>query len=215
MRKILIVDDDDELRSNLSVVLGEIGYDTETAPSGSEAVAKAVSNNFDIALLDLMMPETSGMDVLAELRKITPRTRVIVITAFASTDTAVEAMKKGASDYIAKPFTVENLDITIKKTLEEARFTQGVKQLGLDDTFGALSNSIRREIMKMLDLHKGMRLVELRKALEIEDHTKVLFHLKILREAGLVSQENKTYVLTKEGKEILHAVRLLENQFSQ
>jgi DNA-binding response OmpR family regulator len=214
-KKILVVDDDKELRANLSVVLEDIGYITDTAPSAAEALTKSSSVDFDIVLLDLMIPEASGMEVLGELRKITPRTKVIMITAFASVDTAVEAMKKGASDYISKPFTVQNLDITLKKTLEEARFSLDVKQLGLDETIGSLSNYIRRDIIKLVNLHKGMRLMELTRALEIDDHTKVVFHLKVLRDSGILHQEEKTYYLTKEGDEMLNALRLLENHLSQ
>jgi DNA-binding response OmpR family regulator len=212
MNKILIVDDDDELRSNLSGILGDIGYDTDAAPSGAGAIAKAASNDFDIVLLDLMMPDASGMDVLGELKKITPNIKVIMITAFASIDTAVEAMKKGASDYISKPFNIQALDITIKKTLEEAKFNLNIKQLGLDDTLGSLSNYIRRDIIRLLDMNKKMRLMEITRALEIEDHTKVLFHLKILRDSGIVSQENKLYILTKVGADILNALRILEDR---
>ncbi len=213
--KILIVDDDDELRSNLSVALEDIGYDTDTAHSGADALTKVEADDFDVVLLDLMMPEMSGMEALGELRKITPRTKIIMLTAFASVDTAVEAMKKGASEYIAKPFSIQNLNITLKKTLEEARFSMDVKQLGLDDTLGSLSNYIRRDILKLLDLFKGMRLMELTRALEIEDHTKVVFHLKILKESKIITREDRTYVLTKEGGEVLSALRLLENHLTQ
>ena len=212
MNKILIVDDDEELRSNLSAILGETGYHTDTASSGAEAISKTASNEFDIVLLDLMMPETSGMDILEELQKRTPRTKVIMITAFASIDTAVQAMKKGASDYISKPFNMKSLDITLKKTFEEIKFNKNLKQLGLDDTLGSLTNYIRRDIIKLLDLNKKMRLMEIARTLEIEDHTKVVFHLRILRDAGIIAQEEKSHFLTKEGGEILNALRLLENR---
>lgn len=214
MDKILIVDDDQELRSNLCAILGEMGYHTDTASSGAEAISKAASNAFDVVLLDLMMPETSGMDTLEELQKRSPRTKVIMITAFASFDTAVEAMKKGATDYISKPFNMKSLEITLKKTFEEIKFNKNLKQLGLDDTLGSLTNHIRRDIIKLLDLNKKMRLMEITRSLEIEDHTKVVFHLRILRDFGIVRQEGKSYVLTKNGSAILNALRLLENHLT-
>ncbi|OGP66047.1 MAG: hypothetical protein A3K22_05015, partial [Deltaproteobacteria bacterium RBG_16_42_7] len=154
-KKILIVDDDDELRANLSGILRGKGYHTDEASSGKEAIKKALLGEFDIVLLDLMMPKMSGMDVLTELRKLKPKTKVIMITAFASIDNAVEAIKKGASDYISKPFKIEELHTTIRRALEEARFDMSVKKLDLDYTLSSLSNPIRRKIIKLLYENKG------------------------------------------------------------
>lgn len=215
MGKILVVDDDEEFSSDLSAILGEKGYHTDTASTGAEAISKTASNDVDVVLLDLMMPETGGMDILGELQKRTPKTRVILLTAFASIDTAVEAMKKGAIDYISKPFNMASLEITLKKTFEEIKFNKNLKRLGLDDALGSLTNYIRRDIIKLLDVNKKMRLMELTRALEIQDHTKVLFHLKILRTARIISHKGKSYSLTQEGGEILNALQLLENSIAQ
>jgi predicted transcriptional regulator len=107
---------------------------------------------------------------------------------------------------------MKSLEITLKKTFEEIKFNKNLKQLGLDDTLGCLTNYIRRDIIKLLDLNKKMRLMGIARALEIEDHTKVVFHLRILRDAGIITQEGKSHFLTKEGGEILNALRLLENR---
>jgi DNA-binding response OmpR family regulator len=214
MRKILVVDDDDEFRSDLSAILGDLDYHTDTASTEAEAISKTTSKDFDVVLLDLMMPETNGMDILGALQKRTPKTKVIMITAFACVDTAVEAIKKGASDYISKPFNIASLEITLKKTFEEIKFNKSLKGLGLDDTLGSLTNYIRRDIIKLLDLNKKMRLMELTRALEIADHTKVLFHLKILRNAGIISHKGKSYFLTKEGENIFNALLLLEDSIA-
>ena len=95
MKKILIVDDDAELRANLSEILRGAGYYTDEAASGKEAIEKITSKDFDIALLDLMMPKMSGIDVLKEIKKIKPKIRVIMITAFATVENAVDAIKRG------------------------------------------------------------------------------------------------------------------------
>ena len=211
MKKILIVDDDEELRSNLSLVLEEIGYDSYTTHSGAEALTMTETACFDVVLLDLIMPETSGMDILVELQKRMPRTNVIMITAFASVDTAVEAMKKGASDYISKPFKINELIMTIKKTLEEARFNMDLNEFDLNETLGSLTNYIRRDILKLLGLHKRMRLMEITRALEVEDHTKVVFHVRTLKNSRIIHQQEKAYFLTKGGEDMLRALRLLEN----
>lgn len=214
-KRILIVDDDDELRVNLSEILKNKGYHTDEASSGKEAIEKAVSKDFDVVLLDLMMPRISGMDVLTELRKLKPKTRVIMITAFATIDNAVEAIKKGASDYISKPFKIEELDVTIKRVVEETRFEEGIKKLDLDFTMSSLSNSIRRKIIKLLHQNKGMRLMEITRALDIEDHTNVVFHLKTLKESGLIEQDReKIYHVTKEGEKTMECLKILESHLS-
>jgi DNA-binding response OmpR family regulator len=215
MKKILIVDDDAELRANLSEILKNKGYETYEAFSGEEAIKKTETKDFDVILLDLMMPGISGMDVLMELRKVKPKTKIIMITAFATIDNAVEAIKKGASDYISKPFKVAELDATIRQVIEEAKFDMRAEKLDLDYTISSLSNPIRRKIIKLLHHNKGMRLMELTRALGIEDHTKVIFHLRMLRDSKIIEQdEAKTYLLTKEGEKTLKSLKIFESHLS-
>lgn len=216
MKKILIVDDDAELRAKLSEILKEAGYLTDEAASGKEALKRADSNEFDIALLDLMMPGMNGIDTLSEIRKISPKTKVIMITAFATIENAVDAIKKGAYDYISKPFKIEELLFTVRRALEETRFEAGVKKLDLDYTLSSLANYIRRNIVKLLSAGKGMRLMEITKELGIDDHTKVVFHLKILKESGIIEQDkDKRYLLTKEGEKTLDCLKILESHISK
>ena len=213
---ILIVDDDHELLSNLSEILRDRGYQTTEASSGQEALDKAASEGFDIVLLDQTMPKISGMDVLVELKKIRPRIKIIMITAFATIDNATQAIKKGASDYISKPFNVEDLDATISRTLEVRRFEDGIKKLDLDFTMSALSNFIRRKVMKLLNMNQGMRLMELTRALELDDHTKLVFHLRTLKDRGLIKQDTeKIYYLTKEGEKTLSCLKVLEKHLEK
>ncbi len=216
MKNILIVDDDTELRANLSKILRDKGYHTDEAPTGKEAIEKVIPKEFDIVLLDLMMPKMSGMDVLAEIRKLRPGTKVIMITAFATVDNAVEAIKRGASDYISKPFKIEELLTTIRRVLEESRFEEGIKKLDMDFTLSSLTNSIRRKIIKLLHRNKGMHLMEITRALDIEDHTKVVFHLKMLKDSEIIGQDKrKSYFLTKEGEKTLECLKILENYLSR
>jgi len=216
IKKILIVDDDSELRATISEILKGKGYFIEEASSGKEAVEKTTNEKFDIALLDLMMPGMNGMDALSEIRKISPKTKVIMITAFATIENAVDAIKKGAYDYISKPFKIEELIYAVKRALEEVRFEEGIKKLDLDYTLGSLTNYIRRNIIKLLSTGKAMRLMEVTKELEIEDHTKVVFHLKILKESGIIEQDkDKRYLLTKEGEKTLDCLKILENHLSK
>ena len=210
--RILVVDDDAEIRSALADILKSAGYCTEEAVSGNQALEKVISEEYDIALLDMMMPGRDGIDTLIELRRVRPRTRVIMITAFATIENAVTAIKKGASDYISKPFKIKELLNTIRRVLEETRFDNSVKNLNLGDTLSSLSNSIRRNIICLLNSRSKMRLMEITRELDIEDHTKVVFHLKLLKEAGIVAQgKEKSYFLTKEGNRASDLLKFLEN----
>ena len=82
MEKILIVDDDNELRSCLSIILAELGYSSDTASSGEEAMNRVEKDEYKVVLLDLMMPGINGMDVLGRIKSHSPQTKVIMITAF-------------------------------------------------------------------------------------------------------------------------------------
>jgi DNA-binding response OmpR family regulator len=212
MKKILIVDDDAEFRSNLTEVLAGAGYQADGAASAQEAIARSETEEFDIILLDFMMPRMNGVDSLLTLRRVRPKAKVIMITAFATVENAVAAIKKGASDYIAKPFKIEALLTTIRRVLEEARFEVCVNNLDLDRTLSSLANPIRRNIIKLLHDREKMRLMEITRELGIDDHTKVIFHLKLLRETGLVQQDSeKSYSLANEGIKTIDCLRLLEN----
>ena len=209
MKKILIVDNDEELRGNLTEILLDSGYHTGTACNGAEALEKAASG-FDVILLDFMMPGINGLEVLAELKKISTA-KIIMITAFATTDNAVSAIKKGASDYVSKPFMIDNLLITIKRVLEEARFEKKLLQFDMDFTLSSLANPIRRNIIRLLHAHDKMRLMELTRELEISDHTKVIFHLKSLKGSHIIQQnKDKTYSLTPGGIKIFDCLAILE-----
>jgi DNA-binding response OmpR family regulator len=212
MTKILIVDDDAEFRSNLVEVLTGAGYRTESAVSAKAAIDLVNVQEFDIVLLDFMMPKMNGIDALMTLRKARPKTKVIMITAFSSVENAVVAIKKGASDYISKPFKIDELLTTIRRVLEETKFEAGMACLDFDQALSSLANPIRRNIIKLLNAREDMRLMELTRELEISDHTKVVFHLKMLKEAGIIEQDReKSYSLTKEGKKTLECLKTLES----
>ena len=112
---ILVVDDEPDMRIALTHALGRSGYLVETASSGFEALEKFRRERFSLIITDLKMPEMSGMQVLKEVKKVSPEVPVIMITAYGTIGNAVEAMKEGASDYILKPFSAETLEETVKK----------------------------------------------------------------------------------------------------
>jgi two-component system response regulator PilR (NtrC family) len=119
MNKILIVDDEQSMRDFLSIMLKKEGYDVVSAENGQDAV-KAVQNDiFDLVISDVKMPVMDGIGVLKAVKDLSPETVVIMITAYATTETAVEAMKLGAYDYITKPFKVDEIKLVIEKALEK------------------------------------------------------------------------------------------------
>ena len=216
MNKILIVDDDPETRTNIAEILHDAGYYSDEAASGGEAIERITLEYFNIILLDLMMPGMNGIDTLAEVRRLSPKTKIIMITAFATVENAVRAIKKGASDYITKPFKIEELLITIRRVLEEASFEEDIKKLDIDHTLISLSNPIRRKIIQLLCTRKSMRFMEITRELDIEDHTKVVFHLKMLKESGIIAQnKDKSYTLSREGEQTVDCLTILEHYLSE
>ncbi len=128
--RVLIIDDEPSIREVLSFYLQRKQLEVETAADGREGIEKLNNSEFDVVVTDLKMPgELDGLGVLRYIREYHPDTQVIIMTAFASTDTAIEAMKLGAYDYIEKPFNNEELNTLIGKCLEKRRLIQENYQL--------------------------------------------------------------------------------------
>lgn len=117
--RILVVDDEEGMREFLGILLQKEGYQVETAQSGEEALARLGKERFDLVITDLKMPRMSGIDVLNKIKERDPDVGVVLITAYASTETAVDAMKGGAFDYIAKPFDVEEMKEVVRGALKK------------------------------------------------------------------------------------------------
>lgn len=115
--KILVIDDEPRIRDACTIVLSDKGFSVATAPDGEHGLAMIREQHYDIILVDLMMPTISGFDVLTEVRKHHPDTVVIVITGYATLEHSIEAMKKGAFDFIPKPFTPDQLRAVVDKSL--------------------------------------------------------------------------------------------------
>ena len=121
---ILIVDDDQTHRNMLKTLLNKWGYALEEADDGQVAIDLVVEKPYDLILMDIKMINVSGLVALEEIKTINPAIPVIIMTAFSSVDTAVDALKKGAYDYLTKPFDFEKLKITIQRSLEHTRLKQ-------------------------------------------------------------------------------------------
>ncbi|MCP9450678.1 MAG: sigma-54 dependent transcriptional regulator [Nitrospira sp.] len=123
MEKILVVDDEESLRDVLSIMLKRTGYTVTSVADGEQALEILNKEIFDLVITDLRMPKIDGMEVLKAAKSAAPETVVLVITAFASAESAVEAMKQGAYDYLTKPFQIDEVQLIIRNALEKRRLT--------------------------------------------------------------------------------------------
>jgi ATP-dependent Lon protease len=123
--KILIIDDEEIARRNLEHILGKENYDVESSPDGVDALRKIGLSGFDVVLTDLKMAGIDGMEILEKMKTRYPDTKVIMITGYATVQSAIEAMKKGAFDYIAKPFRLDEVRKTVGQALEKKSSLQG------------------------------------------------------------------------------------------
>ena len=127
--RVLIIDDEENIRRTTAVALEGMGYESVGAGSGSEALKQLDKGQFDVAFLDLKLNEENGLDVLPELLKGDSRLQVVVFTAFASIETAVEAIRRGATDYIPKPFTPGQLRQVLSKIIDARKLRGRLAEL--------------------------------------------------------------------------------------
>jgi len=152
--RLLVVDDERSMRELLSIVLRREGYDVTLAENGRRAIELLERGRFDLLVSDIKMPDMTGVDVLRAAKRIDPDILGIMITAFASADTAIEAMRLGAHDYLSKPFDVDELKMKVRNALEQRHLRQEnvllKRALGSTHQF---ANIVGRSD-KMLDIFK-------------------------------------------------------------
>ena len=152
--RILIVEDEKSMREVLKILLEGEEYEIVTAGDGLEGISYIEKDIFDLVITDMKMPKAEGFDVLRKVKEISPDTIVIMITAFGSTETAIEAMKLGAYDYINKPFNIDEIRLIVRKAIEKKRLSAELSILRqkVETTF-TLENIIGRS-PKMQELFK-------------------------------------------------------------
>lgn len=156
---ILIADDEEEIRNSLSIVLREEGYRCATAPNGSTAIEALKEHSFDILVTDLKMPGATGIEVLEEALKYSSDTMTIIITAHATVETAIQALRKGAADYILKPLDFDEVILRIENLLKQKNLIQENKYLRekIDQEFNF--NHIIGESPAMKDVYRMVKRV--------------------------------------------------------
>ncbi len=127
--RVLVVDDEQSMQTFLEIFFRREGYDVMTAGDVDTALLCVENDDFDVVITDVQMPGKSGLELLRAIREVSPDTVVIMITAFASADTAIAAMKEGAYDYITKPFKVDELRLVVEKALEKKLLTRDNQRL--------------------------------------------------------------------------------------
>ncbi|GBE05254.1 MAG TPA: sigma-54-dependent Fis family transcriptional regulator [Nitrospirae bacterium] len=140
--KILVVDDERSMREVLEIFLKGEGYDVTVADGGRSGIEAAKKDIFDLVITDLKMPRVGGVEVLRNVKSMHPDTVVVIITAFGSTESAIEAMKLGAYDYIQKPFKTDDIRLAVKNALEKRKLQKDVLILKEQLKFPHLENII-------------------------------------------------------------------------
>jgi DNA-binding NtrC family response regulator len=126
--QLLVVDDDEEMRAVVAVRFRRLGMRVTEAGSGEEALARTAQARFDVALLDLHLPGISGIELLTALKERLPELEAILLTAHSSIETAVQAMKQGAYDYLTKPFQLADLEVHVQKAYEKVQLSRRERQ---------------------------------------------------------------------------------------
>ena len=122
--RILIVDDEATIRDTLCTVLKEEGFDAESAENGRAALEKIQQNNYDLVITDLRMPEMDGLELLKAVKLNSPQTSVIIITAYGSMESAIEALRLGAFDYLIKPLDFDDVILRVRRLMEHRELVE-------------------------------------------------------------------------------------------
>jgi putative two-component system response regulator len=154
--RILIVDDEETIRAILAKRLEREGYHCATAENGQEAINQFYKDNFSLVITDIKMPEMDGIELLRRLKAMDPTLIVIMVTAYAEIEVAVEAMHLGADDFILKPVDLELLIFTVRKALEKKRLNQEIEAYHIN-----LENLVGERTVKLQQMYRTLKTAHL------------------------------------------------------
>jgi DNA-binding NtrC family response regulator len=153
--RVLIIDDEDSMCNFMEIMLTKEGYEVDTSTSPVDGVSMIKERDYDVVVADLNMPDMSGIDVLRQVKQFKADQEMIVMTAFASVDSAIEAMKLGATDYITKPFKVDEIKIILEKSLSRRNLEQEnqdlKRRLDVDSSFDSFIGA-SEQVVKLKQL---------------------------------------------------------------
>lgn len=156
--RVLVIDDEPVVIKSCDRVLTNEGIDVEGVTSGRDGLDRAESNQFDVILLDLKMPDMNGMEVLRRIKQAKPEVTVIIITGFPSVDTAIEAFRLGVIDYVPKPFTPDELVETVNRALDLRKPVKEVKPTPAHEVMERMLGSLE-ECGKIAVFYKGQSIL--------------------------------------------------------
>jgi DNA-binding NtrC family response regulator len=161
-QKVLIVDDEERIRSILKTILADEGYEVQTARDGIEGLQLAKAFGPEVVIIDLQMPRMDGIETIVRIRAAVPGTVPVILTAHGSIESAVEAIKKGAYDYLTKPFDNDQLLLVVRRAAERARLSREVRELrrqvdgvcSIEDLLGESSEmrSVRQQLARIAEV---------------------------------------------------------------
>lgn len=179
---ILVVDDEPGVLMTIQAILKMEGYDVQGATNGQDALSSLQDQPYDLILTDLRLGDDDGLDILAELRKYSPDTVAIVLTGYASLESAIQAMRQGAYDYLVKPTDVEELKLTVARALERQRLqrelAERVRELEVaNQQIQRFNSDLRRQVNEATETlqRKVDELADAKQALEEAQHQQNLF----------------------------------------
>ena len=153
--RVLVVDDEPNILKTMGVCFKAVGYETQLFSKPQDALEVLHREKFDLAFVDLKMAPIDGMELLGEIKKLSPETTVIIITAHGSIDTAIEAVKRGAYHYLQKPFDLKELQLFAQKAWEYHQLTQEVRELRTQLSLAPGTGEVitrSREMLAQIDL---------------------------------------------------------------
>ena len=145
---ILVIDDDEGIRKTLTKILTEKGYSVDSAETGREAIRKTNVKFYNMALIDIRLPDMDGVELLRKIKATKPKMRKIIITGYPTLQNAVEALNKGADAYIMKPLEMEKVLATIKEQLEKQRKEQKMTEEQLVQYIETRAKQIEKESLQ-------------------------------------------------------------------
>lgn len=204
--RVLAVDDEEMARKNIQHVVVKLGHTVETASNGTEALEMISRQSFDLVITDLRMEKLDGQDLLESIKKIAPHTEIIMVTGYATVDSAVAAFTKGAAHFLAKPFKLDDLRATVSRVLDKKRYAQITRGpiLCFSGPPGTGKTSIGQSIAKAMERRfVRISLAGLRDEAELRGHRRTYVGAmpgRIIAEIKRIGVKNPVFMLDEIDK---------------